>query len=157
MKSSIGRRTLGLALVLALSLSATAFAESISTNGGTGTTTITTTTDPTYTVTIPESQAITFGDTSTDLGSVELSSARLESGYAVTVTAAAGALTNDDDAAVTIPYTLTSEGRTFTSVMFAAAGDSTDLNVEIEQVAWDSAPAGSYTGTITFTISYARQ
>ncbi len=148
---------LALALALTLSLSVTAFATEIDQDDGspaTADTVITTSITPTYVVTIPADTDIPFEATSTELGDIELTSAHLEPGYVVTVSASAGALTNDADSAYAIPYTLESEGSAFTSAQYSAAGDYTTLDISIEQTAWDSAPAGSYTGTITFTVNY---
>lgn len=155
MKKKLVCMTLTLSLIL--SLSVTAFATSVDQDDGspsTAGTEITTSITPTYVVTIPADTDIPFEATSTELGKIELTSAQLEPGYVVMVSASAGALTNDADAAATIPYTLESEGSAFTSAQYTAAGDSTTLDVSIEQTAWDSAYAGSYTGTITFTVTY---
>lgn len=149
---------LALALALTLSLSVTAFATEINQDDGspaTAETEITTSITPTYVVTIPADTNIPFEATSTDLGKIELTSAHLEPDYVVTVSASAGALTNDADSAYTIPYTLESEDGVFTSVQYSAAGDYTTLTVNITANDWNSAYAGSYSGTITFMVTYA--
>ncbi|MCD8398460.1 MAG: hypothetical protein LUD12_15010 [Lachnospiraceae bacterium] len=144
-----------LSLALTLSLSATAFADvTQDSDPKTGTTTISTSISPTYTVTIPADTTITFNTTSTSIGNIELSSAQLDPGYAVKVSASAGALENEADASKTIPYTLKSDGSAFTSAQYTVKGEYTALAVDITEDDWNSAYAGSYSGTITFTVEY---
>lgn len=134
-----------------LSLTLPAFAA----GSGGGTTTITTSIEATYTVTIPESTPITFNMLSNPIGNITVTSARLDPGQKITVAAATdGTLKNDDDTTKTIAYTLKSGGAAFTSADFSENG-SKALSVDITQTAWDNAPAGDYTGTITFTVSYS--
>lgn len=109
---------------------------------------------PSYAVTIPEDTEIVFGDTKTDFDSVELSQAQLEVGKSVKVSVEAGALANTDDETKTIPYTVMAGDAEFTGAEYTAEGQSTDLTLAVTRDAWDSAYAGTYEGTVTFTISY---
>ncbi len=109
---------------------------------------------PAYTVTIPEDTEIPFNKTETDFGKVELTAARLEVGKSITVSAQAGALVNLDDSTKTIPYTVMAGESEFTSGEYTAQGQSTELTLVVDQNDWDSACAGSYEGTVTFTVSY---
>lgn len=111
---------------------------------------------PAYTVTIPEDTTINFGATKTDFGSVGLTEAQLEVGKSVTVTVQAGALTNTADATKTIPYTVMAGETEFAGAEYTAEGQSTDLTLVVNQDDWDRAYAGSYEGTVTFTVSYGR-
>ena len=115
---------------------------------------ITTQVPMSYTVTIPEDTTIAFEDTETDFGSVGLTAAQLEAGKSVTVTVQAGSLVNTDDPAKTIPYTVMAGEEEFTGAEYTAAGQSTDLTLAVAQDDWNKAYAGSYQGTVTFTIAY---
>lgn len=42
----------------------------------------------------------------------------------------------------------------FTSAAYLAAGDKTDLTINIEQDDWNSAYAGDYEDEVIFTITY---
>lgn len=140
---------LALALVLVLSLSVIAFAaDARDTN-------ITTSIDPTYTVTIPADTNVTFNALSTSFGSVKLTAAQIDPGYAVKVELnAGGTLKNQADATKTIAYTINDADGAFTGAQYTTAGDKTDLTIDITQAAWNAAFAGSYSDTVTFTVSY---
>lgn len=138
-----------LAIALAVSLSVTAFA------ADTRNTTITTSIAPTYTVTIPANTNVTFNTLSTSFGSVKLTAAQINPGYAVKVELnASGMLKNQADATKTIAYTIKDARGAFTSEQYTAAGDKTDLTIDITQDAWNAAFAGQYSDTVTFTVSY---
>lgn len=113
---------------------------------------------PTYTVVIPGETSIPFNraDTNTNLnGTLHLSAAQLELNHKVTVTATANALKNDKDSSKTIPFTLhNQDGTDFTSAEFTDTTKKVQLSVHIEKAAWDAAPAGNYTGSVTFNIAY---
>ena len=109
---------------------------------------------PSYAITIPEDTEIVFGDTKTDFDSVKLSQAQLEVGKSVKVSVEAGALANTDDKTKTIPYTVMAGDAEFTGAEYTAEGQSTDLTLAVIQDDWDSAYAGTYEGTVTFTVSY---
>ena len=55
-----------------------------------------------------------------------------------------------------IPYTLTADNQgmqAFTGFTFDAV-DSRPLYISVAQSDWEAAPAGDYTDTITFTVTY---
>lgn len=138
-----------LAIVLTLSLSVTVFAAEDRQ------TTITTSIDPTYTVTIPANTNVKFNALSTSFGSVKLDTAQLDPGYAVQVSLnASGTLKNKADAKKTIAYTINDASGAFTVARYTVAGQETPLTIEITKAAWNAAFAGSYSDTVTFTVSY---
>ena len=138
-----------LAIVLILSLSVTAFAED------NRQTTITTSIAPSYTVTIPANTNVTFNTLSTSFGSVKLTDAQLDPGYAVRVTLnASGTLKNQADRTKTIAYTIKNANGAFTSAQYTTAGQETPLTIDITQAAWNAAFAGQYSDTVTFIVSY---
>lgn len=146
-----------LALALALPLSVTAFATEINQDSDPkeADVEVTTTIQPTYTVTIPEDVQVTFNETSTDFGTIELTAAQIDPDHAVTVTlSASGTLKNRADKTKTIAYTVNSADGVFTSAKYQNKGDSTALTIDITQAAWDAAYAGTYSDTVTFTIAY---
>lgn len=114
--------------------------------------------DPTYTVEIPANTAIDFNTTSktltTNLG---LSTARLDRGFKVTVTAKVNPLQNDKDSSQTIPFTLYADNSPFSKAEFTNTNDKVQLSVHIDQSDWNKAPAGNYTGSVTFTIAYGKE
>ena len=111
--------------------------------------------DPTYTVEIPADTAINFNTTSNTLTTnLGLSTARLDHGFKVTVTAKVNPLQNDKDSSQTIPFTLRKGNAAFTSVEFTQAGQEVQLSVHIDPDDWKTVPAGKYEGSVTFTISY---
>ena len=138
-----------LVIVLTLSLSVTAFA------ADNRNTTITTSISPTYTVTIPANTNVTFNMLSTSFGAVTLTAAQIDPGYAVKVVlTASGKLKNQADNTKTIAYTIKNANGTFTSAQYTTAGQETPLTIDITQAAWNAAFAGSYSDTVTFTVSY---
>lgn len=138
-----------LIIVLTLSLSVTVFA------ADNRDTTITTSIAPTYTVTIPANTNVTFNTLSTSFGSVKLTAAQIDPGYAVKVElTASGTLKNQADSTKTIAYTIKDANGAFTSAQYTTAGDKTDLTIDITQAAWNAAFAGQYSDTVTFTVSY---
>ena len=56
-----------------------------------------------------------------------------------------------------IPYQILEEGKDtpFTSAKYTAQGEETSLLIDIKQDDWNKAASGSYSDTVTFTISYA--
>lgn len=146
-----------LTLALALSLSVTAFAAEINQDSDPqeAEVKVTTSIEPTYTVTIPEDVQVTFNETSTKFGTIELTGAQLDPEYAVTVTlTASGTLKNEADQTKTIAYAVNSDDGAFESAAYQKEGESTDLTIDITQEAWDAAYAGDYSDIVTFTISY---
>ncbi len=148
---------LTLILALALSLPVTAFAAEIHQDSEQKTveTEITTFIAPTYTVSIPENMDVTFNETSTAWGSIELIAAQIDLGYAVKVKLdASGALKNEVDENKSIAYTINADGEPFLFREYTDIGDKTDLTIDITQEAWDAAYAGKYSDTVVFTVSY---
>lgn len=141
--------TFVLTLVMVLSLSVTAFA------ADDRNTTITTYIAPTYTVTIPADTTVTFNTLSADFGSVKLDAAQLAPGYAVKVELEAGGLLkNKADENKTIAYAVNDAEGAFAAGLYTAAGQETSLTIDITQEAWNTAFAGEYSDTVTFTVSY---
>lgn len=114
--------------------------------------------DPTYTVEIPADTKIAFNTTSTTLATnLGLSTARLDRGFKVTVTAKVNPLQNDKDSSQTIPFTLYADNSPFSKAEFTNTNDKVQLSVHIDQSDWNKAPAGNYTGSVTFTIAYGKE
>ena len=114
--------------------------------------------DPTYTVEIPADTAIDFNTTSETLTpNLGLSTARLDRGFKVTVTAKVNPLQNDKDSSQTIPFTLYADNSPFSKAEFTNTNDKVQLSVHIDQSDWNKAPAGNYTGSVTFTIAYGKE
>lgn len=150
--------TLALAATMALSASATAFAAEINQNSNPKTTnaTITTSIAPTYTVTIPADVDVAFNATATDFGSIEVTAAQIDPDKCIKVALTSdGKLENSVDNTKVIPYTVTSGETAFTSATYLATGEKTDLTININADDWNKAYAGSYSDTVTFTVSYA--
>lgn len=117
--------------------------------------TVKTSIEPTYTVTIPRDIEVTFDKTSTTFGTISLDQAQIDPGYAVKVKLnASGLLKNAADTSKTIAYAINAGGAAFSSQEYTAAGQSTELTIDITREAWDKASAGDYSDTVTFTISY---
>lgn len=139
-------------LILSLIFCATALAEgTYDQDDKTATTTLTTTIAgpdaPTYTVVIPSTLAITPNTTSTPL-TVRLVEAK--NAKSVTVTAEAnGSMTNGSGG--TINFTVDSTTLTFSN--FNSLPSEKWMSIHITEVEWQQAPAGNYTGALTFTIS----
>lgn len=139
-------------LILSLIFCATALAEgTYDQDYKTATTTLTTTIAgpdaPTYTVVIPSTLAITPNTTSTPL-TVRLVEAK--NAKSVTVTAEAnGSMTNGSGG--TINFTVDSTTLTFSN--FNSLPSEKWMSIHITEAEWQQAPAGNYTGALTFTIS----
>ena len=139
-------------LILSLIFCATALAEgTYDQDDKTATTTLTTTIAgpdaPTYTVVIPSTLAITPNTTSTPL-TVRLAEAK--NAKSVTVTAEAnGSMTNGSGG--TINFTVDSTTLTFSN--FNSLPSEKWMSIHITEAEWQQAPAGNYTGALTFTIS----
>ena len=146
-----------LSIALFASISATAFAAEINqdSNPKTATATIKTSVAPKYTVSIPADVTVAFNATTTDFGSIEVTSAQIDPDKCIKVALTSdGELNNTADSAKVIPYTVTAGGATFTSATYDATGDKTDLTINIAQDDWNKAYAGEYSDTVTFTVSY---
>ena len=139
-------------LILSLIFCATALAEgTYDQDDKTATTTLTTTIAgpdaPTYTVVIPSTLAITPNTTSTLL-TVRL--VETKNAKSVTVTAEAnGSMTNGSGG--TINFTVDSTTLTFSN--FNSLPSEKWMSIHITEAEWQQAPAGNYTGALTFTIS----
>ena len=146
-----------LALVMMLSATVIAFAATINqdSNPKTVDTEITTSIAPTYTVTIPADVNVSFNATSTSFGKIEVTAAQINPDKCIKVALTTdGTLNNTVDATKVIPYTVNAGATAFTSATYLAAGENTDLTINITQNDWNSAYAGDYTDTVTFNVSY---
>ena len=113
---------------------------------------------PAYTVEIPADTAIDFNTTSKTLTpNLGLSTAQLNRGSKVTVTATVNPLQNDTDSSKTIPFALYADNSPFSKAEFTNTNEKVQLSVHIDQSDWNKAPAGSYTGSVTFTIAYGKE
>lgn len=127
------------------------------TNPTSGATKITTSIKPTYTVVIPSETTIQFDHTETNLrGTLHLSAAQLDPDHKVTISATPNALVNQADSNKTITFTLYEGTKTFSSADFFDTKKKVELSVHIDQSAWNNAPAGNYTGSVTFKIAYGK-
>ncbi len=139
-------------LILCLMFCAVALAEGeYNENDSTATTTLTTTIKepdaPTYTVIIPSTLAIEPNATSTAL-SIQLEEVANASEISIT-TANSGSMTNGSDG--TIDFTVTSNELSFSN--FNTLPSTKTMTINITSAEWQQAPAGDYTGTMSFTIS----
>ena len=139
-------------LTLSLIFCAVALAEGeYNENDSTATTTLTTTIKgpdaPTYTVIIPSTLAIAPNATSTAL-SIQLEEVANASEISIT-TANSGSMTNGSDG--TIDFTVTSNELSFSN--FNTLPSTKTMTITITTEEWQKAPAGTYTGTMSFTIS----
>lgn len=148
--------TVILALAMVSAMSVTAFAATIdqSSEPKTGDTTILTSINPTYTVTIPDTVNVAYGDTTTDAGAITLTAAQIEPNHEVTVSAQPGVFANTADSTKTLPYTLKINDTDASSVAFDTKDDAAAMKIEITTDSWNTAFAGSYNGIITFTVAY---
>ena len=116
---------------------------------------ITTSVAPTYTVTIPADTTVTFNATETSFGSIKVTAAQIHPDKCIKVTLATdGTLENSIDNTKVIPYEVKSGDAEFTSATYLAAGDKTDLTINIAQEDWNKAYAGAYSDIVIFTVSY---
>lgn len=143
-----------LSLLLALALLCLGTIPALAENPTGGETVITANVGVSYQISIPESQEITFGVESTEIGDVAVTAAQIEEGYQITFTATCdGLMEKTGDATKTIAYALNSGGVAFTSASFTGV-DSQALTVDITTEAWNAAAVGQYSDTITFTVNY---
>lgn len=146
-----------LAVCMSFVFSATSFAAEINqdSNPKTSDITITASVAPTYTVTIPSNVNVAFNAETTAFGSVKVDSARIEPNKCIKVSLTSdGELNNAADSTKVIPYTVKSGDSVFTSATYSAAGEKTDLTVNISADDWNRAYAGEYRDTVTFEVSY---
>lgn len=139
-------------LTLSLIFCAVALAEgTYNENDKTASTTLTTTIKgpdaPTYTIIIPPTLAIEPNATLTTL-TVNLT--EMENAQSVTVTtAASGSMTNGSGGA--IDFTVTPNELSFSN--FGSLPSTKTMYINITSEEWQQAAAGTYTGTMSFTIS----
>lgn len=144
---------LALALLMVATMSVTAFAADTDTK--TTDATITTSIAPTYTVTIPANTNVAFNATETAFGAIEVSAAQIDPDKCIKVALTTdGKLENAVDNTKVIPYEIKAGDAAFTSATYLAAGEKTDLTINITQEDWNKAYAGEYSDTVTFTVSY---
>lgn len=140
-----------LSLLLALSLLCTGVAlADITADDETGSTTVTyIVPEPGtgYTVIIPPTLTIAPNATSTTL-TVQLTEEKNVKSVSVE-TAASGSMTNGNGGA--IDFTVTSNELTFSNFKSLPSSKVMTINITAEE--WQKAPAGTYTGTMSFTIS----
>ena len=143
---------LTLTLTLSLILCTTALAEdTYDEDDSTASTTLTTTIKgpdaPSYTLIIPSTLTITPNATSTTL-TVQLTEANNANSIRVE-TAANGSMTNGSGG--TIEFTVTSNELSFGNFSSLPSAKTMAIGITAEQ--WQQAAAGTYTGTMSFTIS----
>lgn len=141
-----------LTLSLSLILCATALAEdTYDEDDSTASTTLTTTIKgpdaPSYTLIIPSTLTITPNATSATL-TVQLTEANNADSIRVE-TAANGSMTNGSGG--TIEFTVTSNELSFGNFSSLPSAKTMAIGITAEQ--WQQAAAGTYTGTMSFTIS----
>ena len=146
------KKLLCVLLTLSLILCAAALAEgTYNQNNSTASTTLTTTIKgpdaPSYTLIIPSTLTITPNATSTTL-TVQLTEANNADSIRVE-TAANGSMTNGSGG--TIEFTVTSNELSFGNFSSLPSAKTMAIGITAEQ--WQQAAAGTYTGTMSFTIS----
>lgn len=139
-------------LTLSLIFCAAALSEGTYNEGDkTASTTLTTTIEgpdaPSYTLIIPSTLTITPNATSTTL-TVQLTEANNANSIRVE-TAANGSMTNGSGG--TIEFTVTSNELSFGNFSSLPSAKTMAIGITAEQ--WQQAAAGTYTGTMSFTIS----
>ena len=146
------KKLLCVLLTLSLILCAAALAEgTYNQNNSTASTTLTTTIKgpdaPSYTLIIPSTLTITPNATSTTL-TVQLTEVNNANSIRVE-TAANGSMTNGSGG--TIEFTVTSNELSFGNFSSLPSAKTMAIGITAEQ--WQQAAAGTYTGTMSFTIS----
>ena len=146
------KKLLCVLLTLSLILCAAALAEgTYDESDSTASTTLTTTIKgpdaPSYTLIIPSTLTITPNATSTTL-TVQLTEANNANSIRVE-TAANGSMTNGSGG--TIEFTVTSNELSFGN--FSSLPSTKTMYINITSEEWQQAAAGTYTGTMSFTIS----
>lgn len=158
--------SIALALVMMMAICVPAFAETavLGENTVNVETTFVEADDTSYTVTIPATVSVVWNDTTTayDVGYTVTSQLLVGASLKVAVNydldtddTNNGVMTNADTTA-TLKYTLTGEGETtFAEVNDASKASNvggTDATITVAGFA--DAPVATYTGTITYTVSY---
>ena len=145
------KKLLCVLLTLSLILCAAALAEdTYDESDSTASTTLTTTIKgpdaPSYTIIIPPTLAIAPNATSTAL-SIQLEEVANASEISIT-TANSGSMTGSNG---TIDFTVTPNELSFSN--FSSLPSTKTMTINITEEQWQQAAAGTYTGTMSFTIS----
>ena len=157
-----------LALVMMMAVTVPAFAEVVNTDGVVGNTayveTSYTESDTSYTVTIPATQYVTWGDETATYDVSYSVTSQLLVGASIKVAVNYDLDTDDTNNGVmkatgtdkVLTYTLTGAGEaTFGEVNDGAkASDVGGTDASITVTGFADAPVGTYTGTITYTVAY---
>ncbi len=158
--------SIALALVMMMAICVPAFAETAveGANDVQVETTYNASTDASYTVTIPATISVAWDDETTAYNVGYTVTSQLLIGASVTVGVAYDTDTDDTNNGVMeaegtdkkLTYTLTGAGETaFTGVNNGAkASDVGGTDATITVAGFDAAPVATYTGTITYTVSY---
>lgn len=136
----------GMALLLVLGMAQSAHAD---------TTTVKYHVDPSYIVLVPASTTIPFNEQSVSYGKIQIEEAHIEEGKSIQVELISDEkLKNQSGKEGEIPYKILAGGTAFTKARYTMTGEETLLDIAIDKKSWQKAPAGSYTDTVTFQISY---
>ena len=104
-----------------------------------------------YEFKIPADAALEFGAEYTELGTVSVSNVRLPADTELVIAYKTGASLKTEDGMNEIPYEIQIDAKTAGDLHFTQDGESETLYAAITKDAWDAAPAGSYSDTITFS------
>lgn len=109
-----------------------------------------------YTIVIPSKLDITYGAESTNLA-VEVQELHLTSKYNALKVSVGNMerLKNKDNNAATIEYTI--DGKTFGAVRYFKTTETQNFVVGIAAANWKKAPAGTYSGTVSFNVEFGNQ
>lgn len=112
---------------------------------------VSTTINSEYQITIPPMLSVEFNDLRTDL-MLTVNQMRLEPGkkLALSINTNGGKLSNSKSPSATLPFKLMKDDAVVSKLSFDRASSQT-VQLQIEKSSWNAAPAGSYSGTITFT------
>lgn len=156
MKKKLFALFTAVALIAALPLHA--LATEVDNNAGSGTTQITAEIAESYTITIPSAttvpETVLSGDElSFVVGTVSVTQSNLA--LPLVVSMETHAFSNANDKENEIPFTLqNAEGNTLTTLTFAPDDeDEVEITAVFEAETWMNAKAGTYTGSITFSMN----
>ena len=140
-------------LALCLLCGATAFATTLNPSNTSGETILTTTINETYTLTIPSTLNIAFNATETPL-ELTVSNYRLKAENMILLGQNWDGTLNSgsNSLSYSLKYNGTNVSSNNNPVTFTGNG-TVELIVAITEAAWNSAAAGEYTDTVTFTSS----
>ena len=107
-----------------------------------------------YEFKIPADVTLEFGAEYTEIGTVTVSNVRLPADTELCISYNDSSSLKTEDGMSEIPYEIQiGDHETAGDLFFMEDGESAALYVAIDKEAWDAAPAGSYSDTITFTAS----